>query len=314
MINNINIEKLYNQAKIDYTSFNTLLNSEDKNLIKIINNLNIASTKSIFHKNNYDLNLISNMFRSYENELKNCFLNEKIEFQFMFKAYILLISIFIKLCTLYCTNQEKRKYINYFIKLLTESNNILKFTVPLEKKELAIINNLIGEQLYLFSHIYLVDFKLDIKEKDYIFEEYFYNLERISHGYELSCSTNFANNTKINKYEKYMIFLNNSSFLLLEMIYKLCFYLPKVDYFLYKKFRDSIDLFHSISLNNKHKTSKSINSFKNILLEEFILSGKYLNNNNFNNIINDKILILKSNTDVYKHFIDIIINSKELTT
>jgi hypothetical protein len=47
------------------------------------------------------------------------------------------------------------------------------------------------------------------------------------------------------------------------------------------------------------------------LIEEFLSSNKYLNNNKQYNVLDEKIKLLQINTDEYKQLIDIIMMSKQ---
>lgn len=308
MKNNIDTQKLYNQLEIEASSLIYSNKVTEASLLKIINSLMLNQTFEIIHKNNYNLEHISNLFRFYEHELKSSFLEDKKEFNIKFKCYILLVRIFTELCSLFSTCIKKRSYINNFMQLLKESNNMLKFSVPLEKNEILILNNLIGEQLYLFSHIQYINTKN--KQVKYIFEEYYLNLENIIHGYDLSLSTKFANSPYIDEQAEYMIFLNNATFLLLKMIFKLKYHLPNTKHFEHKEFLQIIELFHKISIIDKDKILPTVCTFQKLLLDNFLRSSEYLDISKGYNLIDKKIGLLKLNTDEYKHLIDIIIDLK----
>jgi hypothetical protein len=95
-------------------------------------------------------------------------------------------------------------------------------------------------QLYLYTHIQYIHTKG--KDIDYVFDEYFFNLEKMIHGYELSLSTNFDDDKH---YE-------------------------------YKSFKEIIKIFISISLINDNNRSTTIDNFKELLLKNFFFSSNYL--------------------------------------
>ena len=309
MENNNCIESLYLSTKKQFEDLVYSNKQTESNLIDIVKRLDFSSKFTIFQQNNYNFDEISNLFRFYENELKSSFSEDKTIFKIKFKCYILLIKTFTELCVTFATNKEKRVHINNFFQILKESKNMLKFFIPLDEKEIKTINNLIGEQLYYFSHIQYIHTKN--KELDYLFEEYYLNLEKQLHGYELSLSSDFGDNELTNKDIEYMIFINNSSFLLLKMIHKLNYYNPTIEFFKNDKFKKVLSLFHEISLFHKNTISNKIEEFEDILIKEFHNSTNYLKKHNNHNMIEEKVGLLQLNTDEYKQLIDIILSLKE---
>jgi len=309
MENNICIENLYLTINKQFEDLIVANKQTESNLLDIIKSLNFSTTLTIFQENNYNFDEISNLFRFYEDELKSSFSEDKTAFESKFKCYILLIKTFTQLCIYFATNKEKRVYINRVLQILKESKNMLKFFIPLKEKEITVINNLIGEQLYYFSHIQYIHTK--DKELDYLFEEYYLNLEKQLHGYELSLSTNFGDKELTNKNIEYMVFINNSSFLLLKMIYKLDYYNPKINFFDNDKFKKILFLFHKISLSNKNTISQTILEFEKVLIKEFHNSASYLKKYKNHDMIEEKVELLRLNTDEYKQLIDIILSLKK---
>lgn len=306
MKNNICIENSYQIAKKQFEDLIYTKKKTESDLINIINILKFSNIFDIFDKNNYNFTEISNLFRFYEDELKSSFQNNKPLFDIKFRCYILLIKVFTELCITFSTNLEKRTYIDNFIQLLKESKNMLKFFIPLEKKHINILNNILGEQLYYFSHIQYIHTK--DKELDYIFEEYYLNLEKQLHGYELSLSTDFGDNELTDKDIEYMIFINNASFLLLKMIHKLNYYQPNIDFYQNNKLKNILTLFHEISLFSKNIVSNDIEEFESTLIKEFKNSSNYLRIHKNHDMIEEKVELLKLNTDEYKQLIDIILS------
>lgn len=309
MKNNIDIKELYKNAKQLLDQLVCTKNQKEEEFIEVINILELNNTFKIKEKNNYNLDEISNLFRFYENELKSSFFNEKEIFEIKFDCYILLIKVFTELCMIFTSSIEKRTYINTFFQLLEESKNILKFSIPLEKNHICIINNIIGEQLYYFTHIQYINIK--DRDLDYILEKYHMNIEKQLNGYELSLSTNFGNNRQKDQNTEYTIFINNCSFLLLKMIYKLKYYRSNTKIFENPKFKKILLLFSEISIMHKTSIIKDIKEFKEALFIEFLSSANYLENNYNQDIIKEKVQLLLVDTDEYKQLIDTILLLKK---
>lgn len=309
MKNNINIEDIYIDAKMQYEHIIYTKTQTENDLLNIINKLKFDTNFKIIKENNYNFTEISNLFRFYEDELKSSFLENKQLFESKFKCYILLIKLFTELCIIFSVKIEKRPYINNFFQLLKESKNMLKFFIPLHDNHLKILNNLIGEQLYYFTHIQYISTK--DKSLDYIFEEYYLNLEKQLHGYELSLSTNFGENELSSKSIEYMIFINNASFLLLKMIHKLSFYRPKETFIENKYFMNIFSLFNKISNNKNISNITHIKEFEEILIKSFNNSSNYLKTNKNHDMIKEKVELLQLNTDEYKQLIVIILSLKD---
>lgn len=309
MKNNLNFDKTYNKAKKEFLKLNSLDSFDYKNISDIINMLSFDSNIFIYSKNNFDFEEISKLLRFYEDMLTNSFFTHKLNFNIQFKSYILLIELFNKLCKLFSKDKEKRCLIEQIFQLLKESKNIVKMFTPLEKKDIKILNNYIGQQLYHYSHIQYISTKN--KDLDYIFQEYYLNIEKILHGFELSVETNFADCKKTNQINEKMIFINNLSFLLLKMIHKLNYYHPSIDYFDNKYFRNILYFFKKLSLSHKEAVSIDINTFEKLLLNEFKSSSDFLLKELAIDMYNEKINLLRLNTDEYKQLIDIIVTLKE---
>jgi hypothetical protein len=305
MINNLTLEKLYYDANKQFNLYKTSETATENDLLSIIKLLIIDNKFTICRSGDYYFYEISNLLRFYEDELKSSFLENKTIFNIIFNCYVLLIKLFIRLCSIFSFDIYKRAFINEFLQILKESKNILKFYIPLEINHVMTLNHLIGKQLYNCSHIQYI--KTKNKELNYIFEEYFLNLENQVYGYELSLSSNFGNNKYLKKDIEHMIFINNSYFLLLKMIFKLTYYIEKVNYFDNTKFREILKLFSKISISNKNIHITDINKFKMLLIQNFKSSSTYLMTTNKNDILNEKIKLLKLNIDEYKQLIDIII-------
>ena len=309
MKSNIELEKLYLSSNDKLTKLITSEKFIEKDLINIISDLYLDKEFTIFEKNNYNLDSISNLFRFYEEELTTTFNDDKIKFHLLFKIYLLILELFTYLCTFFATNKEKRILIDKFFQILKESKSMLKFFIPFEEKELKVLNNIIGEQLYYFTHIQYIHIK--DKSLDYIFEEYFLNCEKMFHGFELSLLSDFGENKYKNKDTEEMIFLNNLSFLLLKMIHKLNCYYKNVEYFENKKFQEILKFFIDKSKIKKRNLIKSKKDFEDMLIKEFIFSSNFLRDKKNYDMYDEKLKLLALNTDEYKELIDIILTSKE---
>lgn len=308
MKDNKKLEKLYS---LSLQTINKTINSQEykeKEIIKIILNLSMEKQVNIFENNCYNLDSISELFRFYEKELKDAFRDDQERFHLLFKIYLLKIELFTILCELFIYDKEKRRLIKPIFQLLKESKNLLKFFIPFEKKELNIINNIIGEQLYYFSHVHYVNLK--DKSLDYIFEESLLTCESMLNGLELSISSNFGGNPYKTKEIEETIFLNNLSFYLLKMISKLKVFRPKINYFDNKNYLKILDFFYTIYIFEKSYNIDNKKPFKDTLLEIFIETSKFLTEEKKHDYLEEKIRLLSLNTDEYKELIDIISSLK----
>ena len=309
MKNNDYLMKLYNLSKNSIDSLISNKNFTEEEILIIIKSLSLGGNFLIFEKNNYNMDQISKLFKFYEEELKSSFIDDKTAFEMKFKCYLLLIELFTGLCTLFSYKKEKRVLINEIFQILKESNNMLKLFIPFDKKDIKILNNLIGQQLYYYTHIQYI--KTKDKEINYILQEYLLNLERILHGYELSFDSEFGEDNHTKQEAEEMIFINNSSFLLLKMIHKLDFYMPNTKYVENPYFIKIINFFKEISKLNINSHITTLEVFEESLLEEFSNSAKYLEKNKSYYMFDEKIKLLQLNTDEYKQLIDIILSLKQ---
>lgn len=277
----------------------------EENLLQILSKLSRKNNIKLFKDEIFDHDLAATLFREIEEELQNSF-QEKNYFE-VFKKYALILDIFNSLCLCISTSKNKKENVKQIIETSKESINILKFTLALKEEEISILNNIIGRQLYYLTHITYVD--ITSKDIEYILDEYFMYLEKQLHGYELSHSSNFGCEKQTCKdIEKYIL-INNSSFLLLKMTYKLQHFKVHLDYKNNKRFHDIKELFTQIS--SQDFEDSDIELFSSKVLNSFLKSGNLLKEIAEYNIINEKIKLLTLNTDEYKELVDIIISSKE---
>lgn len=303
-----------------------------KELHNVLNLLSLGNHYKIFETpTSYNLNEISNMFRDYEHFLKENQRNKEL-FDLTFHCYTLLIDTFTQLCLINSTDIQRKRTINPIIDLLTETINILKFTVSLSKNHINELNNILGKLLYYFTHILYYEVKT--KTIDYMIDEVHHNFEKQADGYQLSKDTHFGNNPKEEEHE-FIRFKNNCSLLILALIKRLEFHFKGAEFFSNKNFQALI-----LSYNRKftplihEKEEETLTSFKTKLLnslvysykcddthinmslshkeiiQNFIIDGEHYNDNNLETIHN--ILLFDEYIEEYQYLsiADILLDSK----
>ncbi len=302
MGNNKNLKKSYldNYYMLNNIDINKIDSEED--IIKLILNINKNKIFKDIDKNNFTEEIINTIFRFNEDTLSNLFLIDKELFEIKFKLYIYLIDLLNQLCKIYSKSDSKRKLVEPIIETLIESKTFLKIKLKLDEEKINILNNHIGQARYKFSHISY--FKIGTKDINYVFEYYQSRCENIVHGFELSKDSLFLSYIKKNKKVEKNIFINNLSFLLLKMHYKIQYFHPKFKFDENQYYKKIIEFFYETTKLKVTNNSKKVN-FKNLLLEEFIKTSKYLEAKGIA-ITNEKIQLLQLNTDEYKQLIDII--------
>ena len=299
-----NLAKLYEISINDLKSLLTDSCVNEDKLIKLIDPLTFNEKFLIKNDTTYDINEISKIFRFYEKMLQQSFKENKEQFEIEFKLYILLIKVFTELCNTFKKDKEKRKVIDSFFQTLKESKNMLKLFLPLDIKHINILNNLIGEQLYYFSHINYHDFSSYPLE--YSLEKYSLDLEKMFHGFDLSLSSNFGNKEFTNEDIEFTILKNNASFLLLTLTSKMR-ELESFENGIEQKFKNIIIFYKDgFKIENKEEEN-NIKTFENLLLNDFEESAKYIKKTTKHNLIEEKLELLRLDTDEYKQLIDIII-------
>jgi len=183
-INQFLEKKLINLIKDDNIHF-----IKDINVLAYIST--IGSKEYILNSYyEYDLTAIEKVFRFYENYLQKIFFDKKELFLLTFDLYIILLKTLIQLCTINSIDLIKKRNINQIIELMTETINIVKFTIPLSNDNLSKINNLQGKYLYYFSH--LDEILIDVDDLDRSFERYLLCLEKQEDGFTLSKNNNLV--------------------------------------------------------------------------------------------------------------------------
>ncbi|NQY92760.1 MAG: GGDEF domain-containing protein [Campylobacteraceae bacterium] len=241
-----------------------------KEIGNIINLLSLGNQYKIFETYaTYNLEEVSKLFRDYEAFLKDLDPDSEL-FDFTFNCYVILIEAFTQLCIINSTDIQRKKTINPIIELLTESNNMLKFTVTLSEGRVDQLNNILGKLLYYFAHISY--YEILSKTMNYLLEEFSLNLERQLDGYLLSKETEFGNNPKDQERE-FIRFKSNNSFLLLTLIKKLEENFKDEDFFNNTQFQKLLVSYNeNFSLLIQHKTVDTLESFRKKLLNSLVLT------------------------------------------
>ena len=136
---NIFVEKkLLNLTKNDSIYF-------FKDLNIMLHLLSVGTNEKIIESyNNYNLDSLSNLFRFYETKLKSLFPNDEKLFNLTFGSYIILLRTITQLCSFNSIDIIAKKNIKYFIELMTETINILKFNIMIEEEKIQKLNNIQG--------------------------------------------------------------------------------------------------------------------------------------------------------------------------
>ncbi|QKF65769.1 hypothetical protein AVENP_0189 [Arcobacter venerupis] len=316
---NINLyieKKLLNLTKKDSIYF-----FKDINIMLHI--LSIGTNQKILESyNDYNFDSVSNLFRFYENRLKQLFLTNKELFSLSFDSYIILLRTITQLCNFNSIDEIAKRSIKYFIELMTESINLLKFNVLLDKTQLNKLNNIQGKYLYYFSYIDNIVF--DIDDLKTTFENYFLMLERHEAGYIISSESGFGDETQNLDSQEFLIYKKNSSILILKLIKNLKANLDEESYFeqeefqrilrfFYKKFSiyhsnddvaQSLKVFQKDLLNSLLLNYHIDQDFKkqldyHLIIDDFIFSQESLSNTNIEIIF--QLLYFTDDIALYKY-------------
>lgn len=276
-------KKLKNLTKNDSTYF-----FDDVNLV--LNILSAQTQYKIFNSyNSYNFEDISGLFRFYEQKLQHLFLEDKELYELTFSSYFILLELYTQLCIINSTDIIAKNNIKELTELMTESINMLKFSIQLDTKKLNRLNNLQGEHLYMFSHIYDIGVKED--DLEHSFKEYFHYLQRIEDGYFLSQKSNFSDDIKDDSQE-FVLFKNNSSILILKLLKELDLSNIKEEvYFQNSFFKKFIQFYYDqFSYDVEAKSQlKNVEDFRQILLDSLLYN--YNMNLEYTKIISHKTII-----------------------
>jgi hypothetical protein len=305
-----------------------------KEITLILSVLTIGTNEKVLNSNfDYNYESISKLFRYYESSLKNLFQINIELFHLTFDSYIILLKTFIQLCKINSIDIMKTKDIHAILELITETINILRFTLILKKEQLEKISSIQGKYLFYFSH--LDETKIEIEDLDKSIEKYFLCFEKQNIGYILySENISFDENFDSNEF---LVFKNNSSILILKLLHKLKNILPEEKYFEIEFFQKILRLYYKIFSTefNYDLIPKNIESFEKDLLnsllynynisydftkiinyhsiiEDFIISEKMFNNRNLETIYN--ILQFANDIEDFKYYYiaEVLANSKPI--
>lgn len=301
-----------------------------KEISNIVNLLSLGGKYSVFITyTHYNTEELSKLFRDHEAFLRDSESNEE-HFDINFKCYNTLIEALTKLCFINSTDIQRKRTITPILDLLTETINMLKFTVTLNANRINMLNNVLGKILYYFVHIPY--YEVRTKTMDYLIEEFEMNLEKQTDGFTLSLETNFGDNPE-EKEQEFIHYKNNSSLLILSLIKKMERYFKEADFMNNKNFQKIVESynknFSALMLNNSCDTlrtfkAKLLNSLiysytstfndspilsHKDVIDNFILDGENFKNNNLETIHN--ILLFSNDIEEYKylHIADILLQS-----
>lgn len=292
------IDELYNNLNLKsylYTNINDRMHkilSDNttivfKEIVTIVNLLSFGKNFEIFESYNfYNIDNMGKLFREFEKSLQE--LKEKNEEDFLitFSLYTILIEAVNELCTINSTDVLRKKTINPIIQTLSETINMVKYSVKLNEEQINTLNNILGKLLFYYSHIPYIDTK--DKDAKYLIDEFKFNLEKLNDGYQLSKNTNFGGDEEHEKY--YVIFLNSVTTLLSTLIYKLEVTYNVEEYNSIEMYHQLLELYSEVIEHIEIPEFDSIKEFKKQLLTNYIyIYNKDLDTNNYLYMI-DKFL------------------------
>jgi hypothetical protein len=335
-LNNITLKRdinLYLEKKLS-----NLVTDDTNHILKDINILvsitAIGSTENILDSSyNYNLKAISTLFRFYETNLLDFFKNNAKLFDVSFDTYMILIKTLFQLSIVNSTNILRNRSIHNILELITESVNIIKYTILLNNIQLSRINTLLGRYLYMFSHLEKI--QIDSNDLNNTFDEYLLYFYRQDDGFELAKNNNFGFENELDYETEFLLFKNYSAIFILKLIKKL----ENIDSQIYLKnplFRKIISSFYKrFSLYENSLISKDFEVIKTDLLnclilnyssdmtfdkkqnycyvlEDFILNDNKLNNKNIETIY--RILYFADDIEEFKysHIVNILTNSNPI--
>jgi hypothetical protein len=290
-INTFLEKKLSNITRNDTSSF-------FKDISIVFHILTIGTSEKVLESySNYNYDSISNLFRFYESLLQDLFINNEELFSLTFDSFLILLKTFTRLCIINSIDVIREKDINTLIELMTETINIVKYTILLDETNISKLNSIQGKYLYYFSHLENINIDFENFEKG--FEKYYLLLEKQKDGYILSKDNNFEDERDILNSEEFLVFKNYVSTLILNLLNKIENIIPEEKYFHTEYFQKILRFYHknfTIEFDNK-KIAQNINVFKEDLLNSLIY-GYHINLDftktiNYHSIIEDFIFTEK---------------------
>jgi len=254
-----------------------------KELVTIINLLSYGERYDIFiDYNKYSTAEISKLFSNYQSLLMQSS-HEPVNkeensenFELIFNYFITLLEAFKELCIINLIDVVRKKTIQGIIDVITESLNMIKFTVVLDENKVAILNTFQGELLLSFSNISYIS--INNKDIHTLISEYKFIYNKQVDGYHMSSNNNDKNT-------HYLTFLSITTNLLLLLLLKL------------EKYKDiNFDCFEEII--DVYTRETQINDVKIVSISEF--KESLLNNLVY---LYDESLSIK-HQDLVKHILD----------
>ncbi|MGA1941011.1 hypothetical protein [Arcobacter sp. YIC-310] len=247
-----------------------------KEIVILLNLLSFGKDYKLFKSYNvFDLDNLASLFRKYEDTIQK---QKENHFETSFLQYQLLLECLNKICTLNSNDIYRKKDIKDIIDLITETINITKFKIKLENSKINILNNILGNFLFMYSHVPYIE--IENKDYKYLIKEFYFNFKKIYDGYEVLNSTLYSEDEK--KEENYLILLNSISILLSNLTYKLKDNYNLKDTNIITELKDILSFYEKIITHKKKEEINSIEEFSNNLLENFSYIYNLKTNNNLN--------------------------------
>lgn len=303
-----------------------LIIDDSNHLLKDINILtfisSIGSNENILDLyHHYDLEAISRLFRFYENHLQDLFKNNEKLFNITFDTYMILLKTLFQLSIINSIDiLNNHHLIHDIMELITESVNVVKYTILLNNIQLSRINNLLGRYLYIFSH--LENIELNPKDLNSTFINFLLYFNRQDDGFTLAKNNNFGYKKEFDYETEFLLFKNYSAIFILKLLKKLDT-LDDLSYINNPFFRKIISTFYKrFSISENFSIPKSLEIIKNDLLNslifnynsnlsfdkkqnyKYILEDFLLNDKNFDNMNLEpiyRILYFDSNLEEFKY-------------
>lgn len=237
-----------------------------KEIVTIVNLLSFGKKFNIFENYNfYNIKELGLLFREFEESLKILKETDEENFDITFEQYTILIEVVNELCTINSTDVLRKKTIIPLMDSISETINIIKFSIQLNETQVDTLNNILGKILFYYSHIPFIN--TTNKNAQYLIDEFKFNFEKICDGYNLSKNANFAADPRENEY--YKVFLNSSTTLISTLIYKLETSYSYNEYNKIDKYKDIISLYNEEISHKKLPELKDVEELKTELLKNY---------------------------------------------
>lgn len=204
---NFQVELLKNiqqRMKSIITDSSTLLYKE---LVTVISLLSLGEKFAIFDQyNSYSKEEIKRLFRLYEKCMAESIIDNNKKFELLFNYYVTLLDAYNELCLINLTDVMRQKSIQMIVDAMTESINMLKFSVKLDEKKLEILNVFQGKLLINFS--YSPDFDFDSLSNESLISKYSFYFNKISDGHYLASSFGSSHLDKLYALQTHVLLLS----------------------------------------------------------------------------------------------------------